>query len=97
MSIFLLNGECRMFTDYEKNYDLDGLIYVEDIPCQFHLEVHRYQEEDGRWGYEVDAKLRAIKLGRLWINREDTALIFGVECIKRVERLVAEYYSESQN
>lgn len=97
MSTYALKGACRWFTDYEKTYDLDGDIYVEDIPCQFHLEVERYQEEDGRWGYEVEAKLRAIRLGRLWINRHDTELVFGIDCINRVEKLLAEHYSEVQD
>ena len=94
MSTYALKGPCRWFTDYEWNFDLDGNIYLEDVPCQFHLEVERYQEEDGRWGYEVDAKLKAIRLGRLWINREDTELIFGTECIKTVEKLLGDHYKE---
>jgi hypothetical protein len=71
---------------YDRAYDLDGLIYVADVPCGFNLT------------YDGDAvtccNLEYAVLGDYTANRRVLLDMFGYDAIARVEDCAREHYLE---
>lgn len=71
--------------------DLDGDVYVEDVPCEFEIEIEVYPAEPYSWGQsrgtetDISAALTSVKLGGWKASREIAVQIFGAEAIERAE------------
>jgi hypothetical protein len=82
--------------------DLDGLIYVEDVECEFDIKIETYEAEPYSWGgsrgteTEIDATLKSVKLGNLVITRDQAMLMFGLDAIKRAESVAEDCARESE-
>lgn len=80
--------------------DLDGLIYVEDVPCEFDVEIEVSHLEPYSWGQsrgtetEITATLTAVKLGGLTITRDQAVLMFGADTIERAESVAEDRIAE---
>lgn len=80
--------------------DLDGLIYVEDVPCEFDVEIEVSHLEPYSWGQsrgtetEITATLTAVKLGGWKASREIAVQIFGADAIERAESVAEDRVAE---
>ena len=80
--------------------DLDGMIYVEDVECEFDIEIETYEAEPYSWGgsrgteTEIDATLKSVKLGGLTITRDQAVLMFGEDAIERAESVAEDRVAE---
>ena len=71
---------------YDRAYDLDGLIYVADVPCSFALTYD---------GYAVTAcNIRYAALGHYAADRDVLIAMFGDDAIARVEDCARDHYLE---
>ena len=88
----------RISTSYA--LDLDGLIYVEDVPCEFDVEIEVSPAEPYSWGQsrgtetEITATLTAVKLGGWKASREIAVQIFGADAIERAESVAEDRVAE---
>lgn len=70
---------------------LDGLVYLEDVLCEFEVETDEYPAEPYAWGgsrgteTDVSATLLSAKIGGLVLVREQVLLMFGPEAVLRAE------------
>jgi hypothetical protein len=80
--------------------DLDGLIYVEDVTCEFSVVITVSHLEPFSWGQsrgteiDIDATLTAVKLGDWKASREIAVQIFGEEAIGRAENVAQDRVAE---
>jgi hypothetical protein len=80
--------------------DLCGLIEVEDVPCEFEVEVEVCHLEPYSWGEsrgtetEITAILNSVKLGGLALNRDQALLAFGEDAIERAENAAEDRIAE---
>lgn len=80
--------------------DLDGLIYVEDVTCDFDVEIDVYPAEPYSHGgsrgmeTEITASLIAVKLGNMALTREQAVLMFGEDAIERAESVAEDRVAE---
>jgi hypothetical protein len=71
---------------YDRRYDLDGLIYVADVLCSFHLTYDGYAVTGCNLEYAV--------LGDYVAPRAVLLAMFGTEAIARVEDCARGHYLE---
>jgi hypothetical protein len=82
--------------------DLDGLIYVEDVPCDFKIEITVSQLEPYSWGQsrgtevEIEATLESLKLGGMTLTAKQAEEVFGPEAIARAEAVAEDRYHEER-
>ena len=71
---------------YDRAYDLDGLIYVADVPCSFDLSY----DEDAVTGCNLEYAV----LGEYVAGRRVLMRMFGDDAIARVEDAARDHYLE---
>lgn len=82
--------------------DLDGHVYVEDVPCAFDLDVETCPAEPYSWGgsrgmeTSVSAKLTGVTLGGLTLTRDQAVLMFGADAVSRAERAAEDRAAEAE-
>lgn len=83
--------------------DLDGLIYVEDVTCEFKIEITVSHLEPYSWGQsrgtevEIEASLESLKLGGMTLTAAQAEQVFGAEAIARAEAVAEDRYAEEDH
>ena len=74
-----------------KAFEVDGLVYLEDVYFWFEVDTEQYPAEPYSWGGNrgmetdiEDVKITGVGVGGLMLTEEQAIKMFGTEAIERI-------------